>query len=62
MKLPEENPPRRPGETALYEDGPFELGEVELEMVEDFLPSPEQLANAEQKIISRDSKNAPTDK
>ena len=47
MRLPEENPPRRPGETAHYEDDPFELGEIDdakLAVVEDFLPRPEELA------------------
>ena len=29
MKRPKENPPRRPGETAHYEDDPFELGEID---------------------------------
>jgi hypothetical protein len=42
-KLPEENPPRLPGETAIYEDDPFALGEVELVAVKDFLPRPEEL-------------------
>ena len=47
MRLPEENPPRQPGETAHYEDDPFELGEIDdakLAVVEDFLPRPEELA------------------
>lgn len=46
MRLPEEDPPRLPGETAIYEDDPFELGEfdaAELVVVEDFLPRPEEL-------------------
>jgi predicted DNA binding CopG/RHH family protein len=46
MKLPEETPPRLPGETALYEDDPFGLGEIDdtqLVAVEDFLPKPEEL-------------------
>ena len=46
MRLPEENPPRRAGETAHYEDDPFELGEIDdakLAVVEDFLPRPEEL-------------------
>ncbi|MCC6168713.1 MAG: hypothetical protein IT329_15940 [Caldilineaceae bacterium] len=46
MSLPEEHPPRRPGETAQYHDDPFELGEIDddqLPVVEDFLPRPEDL-------------------
>jgi predicted DNA binding CopG/RHH family protein len=46
MKHPQENPPRLPGETARYEDDPFELGEIDDEKlveVKDFLPSPEEL-------------------
>jgi predicted DNA binding CopG/RHH family protein len=53
MKLPEEHPPRRPGETAIYEEDPFELGKIDdsqLEVVEDFLPSPEELAKADQVV------------
>jgi predicted DNA binding CopG/RHH family protein len=50
MKLPEENPPRRVGETAIYEDDPFDLGDAQLEIVKDFLPSPEQLAKADQVV------------
>ena len=53
MKLPEENPARRPGETAIYEDDPFELGEIDeaqMQVVNDFLPSPEQLAKADQVV------------
>ena len=51
MKVPEEIPPRLPGETAIYEEDPFEFGKIDdsqLPVVEDFLPSPEQLAKAEQ--------------
>ena len=47
MRLPEEHPPRLPGETAQYEDDPFNLGEIDeakLTAVDDFLPSPEELA------------------
>lgn len=47
MNLPEEQPPRRPHETARYEDDPFELGEIDdaqLTAVDDFLPPPEELA------------------
>ena len=47
MIRPEENPPRRPNETAQYEEDPFELGEIDdakLAVVEDFLPRPEELA------------------
>jgi predicted DNA binding CopG/RHH family protein len=46
MKLPKEQPPRAPGETAHYEDDPFELGAIadaDLKVVEDFLPRPEEL-------------------
>lgn len=46
MRRPEENPARRPGETAQYEDDPFGLGEIDeakLVAVEDFLPRPEEL-------------------
>lgn len=47
MKLPEENPPRFPGETAIYEDDPFGLGEIDdsqmVEVSKDFLPKPEEL-------------------
>lgn len=46
MRLPEENPPRLPSETAQYEDDPFELGEIDderLVVVKDFLPRPEEL-------------------
>jgi predicted DNA binding CopG/RHH family protein len=41
-----ENPPRMPGETARYEDDPFELGEIDeskFVVVKDFLPRPEDL-------------------
>lgn len=41
MSLPEENPPRLPGESARYEDDPFDLGVIDddaLVVVEDFLP------------------------
>jgi predicted DNA binding CopG/RHH family protein len=47
MKLPEENPPRLPGETAIYEDDPFALGDIDdsqLVVADDFLPSPQELA------------------
>ncbi len=46
MRLSEENPPRQLGETAYYEDDPFELGKIDdakLVVVEDFLPPPEEL-------------------
>src|SRR5215211_6633203 len=46
MKLPEENPPRLPGETARYEEDPFELGNIDdakLVAVDNFLPRPEDL-------------------
>ena len=46
MRRPEENPPRLAGETAIYEDDPFELGEIEegrFVLVKDFLPPPEKL-------------------
>ena len=36
-------PPRKAGEIANYEEDPFVLGDTHLEIVEDFLPSPEQL-------------------
>lgn len=47
MKLSKENPPRRSGETAHYEDDPFKLGEIDdakLVASQDFLPRPEELA------------------
>jgi len=55
MRLPKENPPRFAGETAIYEDDPFELGEIEegrFVRVKDFLPSPEELIfkNPQRKI------------
>ncbi len=47
MKQPIEDPPRIPGETAHYEDDPFELGAIDdaqlIEVVQDFLPRPEEL-------------------
>lgn len=46
MSLAHENPPRQLGESAHYEEDPFELGEIDdakLVVVEDFLPPPEQL-------------------
>lgn len=46
MKPSKENPPRQQGETAQYEDAPFELGEIDddqLVIVDDFLPRPEEL-------------------
>ncbi len=46
MSKTKENPPRMPGETAKYEDDPFELGEIDeskLVAVKDFLPRPEAL-------------------
>ena len=36
-------PPRKPGETAIYEEDPFDLGDIDLEGVKDFLPPPDQL-------------------
>lgn len=47
MSITNEYPPRIPGETAIYEDDPFELGEIDeskLVVAEDFLPSPQELA------------------
>ena len=41
--MKELDPPRKPGETAHYEEDPFGLGDTQLETVADFLPSPEQL-------------------
>ena len=44
MTLPQEQPPRRPGEIAQYEDDPFDLGEIDdaqLAVVEDVLPPEE---------------------
>ena len=46
MRRSEENPPRRFGESAHYEEDPFDLGEIDnakLVVVEDFLPPPEKL-------------------
>jgi predicted DNA binding CopG/RHH family protein len=46
VRSPKETPPRLPGETAHYEDDPFELGAIEdsqLVQVADFLPRPEEL-------------------
>jgi predicted DNA binding CopG/RHH family protein len=46
MRLSKETPPRLPGETARYEDDPFELGEIadsQFVQVADFLPRPEEL-------------------
>lgn len=46
MTLPKENPPRFTGETAIYEDDPFGLGEFDekrFRIVKDFLPSPDKL-------------------
>lgn len=43
MTPPLEHPPRLPGDTAQYEDDPFDLGKIEgenLVVVEDFLPRP----------------------
>ena len=37
------DPPRQLGETATYQDDPFELGDVQFEIVEDLLPPPDQL-------------------
>ena len=56
-------PSRKPGETAYYEEDPFELGDTQLETVADFLPSPEQLVLKEpetEKVtiaLSKDSLN-----
>lgn len=47
MSLSKELPPRRPGETAHYQEDPFELGAIDDEqliVVDDFLPRPEELA------------------
>lgn len=46
MRLPKETPARLSGETAIYEDDPFELGEIDearFVIVKDFLPPPEKL-------------------
>lgn len=46
MKANQENPPRTKGETAMYEDDPFELGKIDdskLSSDKDFLPRPEDL-------------------
>lgn len=46
MELPEEDPPRLPGETAPYKDDPFNLGNIddsELIVVKDLIPPPEKL-------------------
>ena len=47
MKKKQEQPPRMPGETALYEDDPFKLGKIRdsdlIEVSADFLPRPEEL-------------------
>lgn len=46
MKHLQEDPPRLPGETATYEDDPFELGEIDdtrFVVVDDFLPRPDEL-------------------
>jgi len=46
MNKYDETPPRRPGETAIYEDDPFELGEIDeanFVTVKDFLPRPQDL-------------------
>ena len=51
MKTPQEDPPRRPGETAIYEDDPFEFGEAgeaDLKIVKDFLPRPAELVARDQ--------------
>lgn len=56
MKAPAEFPPRLSGETALYEDDPFDLGEIDethLRVVDKtFLPPPDQLVlkNPQRKI------------
>lgn len=65
MRLPKENPPRFAGETAIYEDDPFELGEIEegrFVRVKDVLPPPEKLVfkNLRRKItitLEQDSIN-----
>ncbi len=44
--MKELEPPRRVGEIAHYEEDPFDLGDMdekELVVVQDFLPSPEEL-------------------
>ena len=44
--MKELEPPRKAGETAKYEDDPFELGEAaesDMVIVKDFLPPPEAL-------------------
>jgi predicted DNA binding CopG/RHH family protein len=56
MNLPEEQPPRLPGETARYQEDPFALGELDdaqlVEVSKDFLPRPEALVfkNARRKV------------
>ncbi len=52
MNRHKEIPPRLRGETAIYQDDPFELGEVneaDFQIVNDFLPRPEELAAKEPK-------------
>lgn len=61
-RLPQEDPIRYKGETAIYEDDPFELGESgkNLKVVEDFLPPPEEMKKARIRILHKDDKTIET--
>lgn len=53
MKLPKENPPRLPGENAIYEDDPFELGDIDESKL---VPISKSLFSSSEKFIFKNPK------